>query len=88
LILSCYNFTIAYILRKENERVDALSQREQDMPKDVDNKVKYYIIQLLKPSILKNLLRGSIIAALVQVVVQQEDANNTTNSEPFALETL
>jgi hypothetical protein len=37
---------------------------------------------------LKNLLRGSIIAALAKVVIQQEDVNDTANSEPSALETL
>jgi len=86
LILSRYNFTIAYIPGKENERADALSRREQDMPKDVDDRIKYRTMQLLKPSTLKNLPRGSIIAAPVQVVVQQEDEN--VNNEPSPLETL
>jgi len=58
------------------------------MLKDVNDKIKHYTIQLLKLSTLKNLLRGSIIAALAKVVMQQEDTNNTTNSELSALETL
>jgi hypothetical protein len=37
LILSRYNFTISYIPGKDNERADALSRREQDTPKDVDD---------------------------------------------------
>jgi hypothetical protein len=56
------------------------------MLKDVDNRIKYCTMQLLKLSTLKNLLRGSIIAALVQVVVQQEDEN--VNNKPSPLETL
>jgi hypothetical protein len=38
------------------------------MLKDINKKTKYYIIQLLKLSILKSLFIKSIIAALVQLV--------------------
>ena len=65
LILSRYNFTISYIPGKENERADALSRREQDMPKGVDDRIKYRTMQLLKPSTLKNLPNRCIIAAPV-----------------------
>lgn len=52
LILSRFNFTIAYVPGKENVRADALSRREQDMPKNQDERVDYRTKQLLKPSTL------------------------------------
>jgi hypothetical protein len=49
LTLSKYNFTIMYIPGKENVRADALSRRDQDMPKGADSRVDSRTIQLLKP---------------------------------------
>ena len=50
LILSRYNFTISYLKGKDNIRADALSRREQDIPKEEeDDRLQYRMIQLLKP---------------------------------------
>jgi hypothetical protein len=37
LILSRYKFKIIYIPGKDNKQADALSQRDQDLPKDAFN---------------------------------------------------
>ncbi len=37
LVLVRYNFLIIHILGKENEQVDALSRRDQDIPVGIDN---------------------------------------------------
>lgn len=52
LTLSKYNFTISYIPGKTNERADALSRREQDMPKGADARIDDRTMQLLKPRML------------------------------------
>ena len=52
LILSKYDFVINYITGKSNERADALSKREQDVPKAGDDKLEYKMAQLLKPGML------------------------------------
>ena len=54
LILSRYNFTISYIPGKMNERADALSRREQDMPHGQDDRTDYRTMQLLRPGMFKN----------------------------------
>lgn len=67
-ILSKYNFKIVYIGRADNERSDALSRREQDMPRKAgDDRVDYRSMQLLKPSSLVNLPRNTIIAMAIRV---------------------
>jgi transposase InsO family protein/predicted aspartyl protease len=67
LILSRYNFTIAYIPGKTNERADALSRREQDMPKGVDSRTDYRTTQLLKPYTLRSLPQDTIQASPVNL---------------------
>ena len=52
LILYKYNFVINYITGKNNERTDAFSERERDVPEAGDDKLKYKMAQLLKPGIL------------------------------------
>jgi hypothetical protein len=37
LILSHYKFIIIYVPGKDNKRVDALSRRDQDLPKDAQD---------------------------------------------------
>jgi hypothetical protein len=66
LILSRYNFTISYIPGKDNERADALSRREQDMPQGAsDERIQARTMQLLKPEVIQDLQRGVIRAAPV-----------------------
>jgi len=53
LILSRYNFKIVHIPGKNNERADALSRRDQDMPVDgSDQRLADRQLQLLKPEML------------------------------------
>src|SRR5450432_1865131 len=80
LILSRYDFTISYILGKDNVRADALSRREQDMLKGMDERTEYRTMQLLKLSILRSLPTRSIIAALVRLV-----QSNSQRSESLDL---
>lgn len=66
LALSKYNFTISYIKGKDNERADALSRREQDMPDDADDRVDYRTRQLLKVSHDESLQPGIIRASVIK----------------------
>ena len=43
---------INYITGKNNERTDALSKREQNVPETGDDKLEYKMAQLLKPGML------------------------------------
>ena len=53
LILSRYNFIIIHVPGKENERADALSRRDQDLPVNTDDKrLADRNVQLLKPEML------------------------------------
>ena len=53
LILSRYNFTISYLPGELNTRADALSRREQDMPKDQeDERLQHRLARLIKPEML------------------------------------
>lgn len=53
LILSRYNFRIVHVPGKINERADALSRRDQDMPRnESDERLVDRNIQLLRPEIL------------------------------------
>jgi predicted aspartyl protease len=63
LTLSKYNFTIMYIPGKENVRADALSRRDQDMPKGADPRIDSRTIQLLKPQHLKRFPHRAIAAS-------------------------
>jgi hypothetical protein len=78
LILSKYNFTIMYIPGKENVRADALSRRDQDMPKGADPRVDSRTIQLLKPQHLKGFPPRTIVASPVRTMPQAQD----TEPEP------
>jgi hypothetical protein len=73
LILSQYNFKITYIPGKDNERADALSRREQDMPKGIDDdRLQGRMVQLLKPETLTNLLdRNKITTSAVTKIFLQ-----------------
>ena len=52
LILFKYDFVINYITGKSNERADALSRREQDVPEAGDDRLEYKTAPLLKPRML------------------------------------
>ena len=52
LILFKYDFVINYITGKNNERADALSKREQNVPEAGNDKLEYKMAQLLKPKML------------------------------------
>jgi hypothetical protein len=53
LILSRYKFKIVHVPGKENERADALSRRDQDLPKGAkDDRLQDRHMQLLRPEVL------------------------------------
>lgn len=53
LILSRYNFRIVHISGKNNERADALSRRDQDLPSNgFDERIADRNVRLLKPEML------------------------------------
>jgi hypothetical protein len=50
LVLSRFNFKITYVTGASNAQADALSRRDQDMPKDAqDERLQERNIQLIKP---------------------------------------
>jgi hypothetical protein len=51
ILLGCYNITLQYQPGKLNDRADALSRREQDLPANADDAcLKHRYWQLLKPT--------------------------------------
>src|SRR5271157_241315 len=77
LILSRYNFKISYIPGKTNERADALSRREQDLPAGVDDeRGSAHTIQLLRPEVLEGLPKNTIRVA--PVVTHQRPTRRET----------
>ena len=53
LLLSAFNFVITHVAGTKNERADALSRRDQDMPKDAtDDRLSDRNRTLLKPKML------------------------------------
>ena len=52
LILFKYDFVINYITGKSNERTDAFSKREQNVPEAGDDILEYKMAKLLKPGML------------------------------------
>ena len=52
LILSRYNFRIIHFPGKKNERADALSRRDQDMPDNHDERLMDRDVCLLKPEVV------------------------------------
>ena len=91
LVLARYNFTIRHIKGIANERADALSRREQDMPDDRDERILARESQLIKPEWIS---RGSTMrASLVQTRSQQDrqgqDTEDYTNlsTNPEGLDT-
>ena len=87
LILSKYDFVINYITGKSNERTDALSRREQNVPETGDDKLEYKMAQLLKLGMWnfqiepENSIRIQLVAA-GKSGVQFQSA--TAESQPVA----
>lgn len=71
LTLSKFNFVITYIPGKENVRADALSRRDQDMPKGIDERVEYRTMQLLKPQNLRGFPPNTTTASAVRLAPVQ-----------------
>ena len=73
LILSRYNFRIVHVAGKNNERADALSRRDQDMPQNgSDSRLADRNIQLLKPSMLARSPTVRVSAANVTTAQRSE----------------
>jgi hypothetical protein len=77
LILSKYNFTISYIKGKDNPMADALSRRDQDIPKDAsDDRIRNRMVQLIKPEQLPR--PQGLYLAPIRTVGPDPRSNGTT----------
>ena len=87
LILSRYNFRIRYVLGPENERADALSRRDQDLPKDSeDDRLLGRNMQLIKPEwIAEGRMRASALRPLVAPVRPPREGRggNRVERDPY-----
>ncbi|THC87035.1 hypothetical protein EYZ11_013518 [Aspergillus tanneri] len=73
-LLSRYNFVISYCPGSQNARSDALSRREQDLPRDTDDeRVSSREIQLFKPETFRDMDKSTVKTVLV--------LSTTSNSE-------
>jgi len=95
LILSRYNFTIAYIPGKDNPRADALSRREQDLPAGItDERLQLRMAQLIKPTMVQRGAYSHITLAPVAANQNKEVDEGVTDqfgylqSLPDDLQTL
>ena len=80
---------IAYRPGQENERADALSRREQDMPKDQsDERLQHRYMQLLKPATYATADEDSIIMYPAQVLLQELPQERLPQDERTELEVL
>jgi len=80
LILSRYKFQIRHIPGKDNERADALSRRDQDLPRDVkDNRLMDRHIQLLRPEVLA--AHARVIAMPVETRRARARADNAARDD-------
>jgi hypothetical protein len=69
LVLARYNFIIRHIKGIDNERADALSRRDQDIPTDQDERILARESQLIKPEWISP--ENVLLAAPVQTRSQQ-----------------
>jgi hypothetical protein len=80
LILSRYKFQIRHIPGKDNERADALSRRDQDLPKDAkDNRLMDRHMQLLRPELLA--AHARVIAMPVETRRARARADNAARDD-------
>jgi len=83
LILSRYNFLIVHVPGKSNERADALSRRDQDMPADAtDERIADRNVQLLRPEMLAK--GPSIRVAYVRTrrQIANDQSSEVTDEQP------
>jgi len=84
-ILSRYNFSITYRPGKQNERSDALSRKEQDLPQDaLDDRLKYREVRLLPTSEDSDAKPGVIHMAPMMTRSQSASAPKMQNQLPKA----
>ena len=82
LILSRYNFVIVHIPGKENERADALSRRDQDLPANVDDqRITDRNIRLLKPEMLAKhpVVRVALVRSRRRLETELTDEGTVVN---------
>src|SRR6266536_2657346 len=86
LVLSRYNFRIVHVSGTENSRADALSQRDQDMPKNAqDDRLRERNVQLIKPEWIS---RGRMRVAASQPRIAPVTLGNPTEPKQSALPEL
>ena len=80
LSLSRYNFRIVHIAGTSNGRADALSRRDQDLPKGADDsRIRERYIQLVKPEWIRP--TGSGEGVMVAAVTRQTRAKASQKRE-------
>lgn len=82
-ILSRYDFTLEYRPGKLAVRPDALSRREQDMPKEGDERLQFREKRLLNPEIFKGSIAISAIRRSETLMARQEAPEERTTLEPL-----
>ena len=81
LILSRYKFKIIYVPRKDNERADALSRRDQDLLRDAHNdRLLDRHIQLLRPEVLA--AHATVYAMPVKTRKTRTETEDATQGPP------
>jgi hypothetical protein len=74
LVLSWYNFRIVHVPGTANGRADALSRRDQDIPKNAqDDRLQDRILQLIKPEWIE---KGRMVATVGRPRVAVEQPAN------------
>ena len=82
-ILSRYDFTLEYRPGKLAVRPDALSRREQDMPREGDERLRFREKRLLNPEIFKGGVAISAIRRSERLMARQETLEERTTVEPL-----
>src|SRR5208282_3656250 len=81
LILSRYKFKIIHVPGKDNERADALSRRDQDLPRDAhDDRLLDRHIQLLRPEVLA--AHATVYAMPVKTQKTRIETEDTAQGAP------
>jgi len=77
LILLQYNFFILYLLRKQNERADALSRQKQNVSINLsDNKVQHCTMQIIHFKMMSKSIQAVLITVtdiLISVLIQDQN---------------
>ena len=78
-----FNFKITYVTGASNSRADALSRRDQDIPKDAqDDRLQERNMQLIKPEWVQN----NVLRVSASTPARTEQVTDTGNDHPLLTE--